>query len=142
MQGYQTMDALASVVFGIVIIQAIRERGIKDRASIARYTLMAGVIAALCLSLVYVPLSWLGATSHSVASQYDNGGQLIAVYITEIFGPAGQLILALVITLACLTTAVGLLTSCGEYFNQLMPKISYRVFVIVLAIFSALVANQ
>ncbi|GGY43201.1 branched-chain amino acid transport system 2 carrier protein [Bacterioplanes sanyensis] len=142
MQGYQTMDALASVVFGIVIIQAIRERGIKDRASIARYTLMAGVIAALCLSLVYVPLAWLGATSHSVASQYDNGGQLIAVYITEIFGPAGQLILALVITLACLTTAVGLLTSCGEYFNQLMPKISYRVFVVVLAIFSALVANQ
>ncbi|ASP40052.1 branched-chain amino acid transport system II carrier protein [Bacterioplanes sanyensis] len=142
MQGYQTMDALASVVFGIVIIQAIRDRGIKDRASIARYTLAAGVIAAVCLSLVYVPLSWLGATSHAVAAQYDNGGQLIALYITEIFGPAGQLILAMVITLACLTTAVGLLTSCGEYFNQLMPSISYRVFVIVLAVFSALVANQ
>lgn len=141
-QGYQTMDALASVVFGIVIIQSIRDRGIKDKASIARYTLAAGVIAAVCLSLVYVPLSWLGATSHSVASQYDNGGQLIALYITEIFGPAGQLILALVITLACLTTAVGLLTSCGEYFNQLMPTISYKVFVVTLALFSAIVANQ
>lgn len=142
MQGYQTMDALASIVFGIVIIQAIRDRGISDRRSITRLTIAAGVIAALCLSLVYVPMSWLGATSHTVASQYDSGGHLIALYITAIFGPAGQIILAVIITLACLTTAVGLLTSCSEYFNQLLPKVSYRSFVIALALFSAVIANQ
>lgn len=142
LQGYQTMDALASVVFGIVIIQAIKDRGITDRTLITRYVVLAGVIAAVCLSLVYVPLSWLGATSHEVASQYNNGSHLIALYITEIFGSAGQLILALIITLACVTTAVGLLTSCGEYFHQLMPSVSYRQFVIAMALVSALLANQ
>ncbi|WP_420590727.1 branched-chain amino acid transport system II carrier protein [Bacterioplanoides sp.] len=142
LQGYQTMDALASVVFGIVIIQAIKDRGITDRTLITRYVVLAGVIAAVCLSLVYVPLSWLGATCHEVASQYNNGSHLIALYITEIFGSAGQLILALIITLACVTTAVGLLTSCGEYFHQLMPSVSYRQFVIAMALVSALLANQ
>lgn len=142
LEGYQTMDTLASVVFGIVIIQAIRDKGITERAQITRYTLIAGFIAALCLSLVYLPLAWLGATSHTIAPHVANGGEMIALYIQGIFGAWGQVMLAIVISLACLTTAVGLLTCCGEYLHQLIPRLPYKPTVIVLAVFSALIANQ
>ncbi len=57
------------------------------------------------------------------------------------FGTPGSLLLAVVITLACLTTAVGLTTACGEFFSALLP-VSYRTVVVIFALFSLLVANQ
>ncbi|WP_458525502.1 branched-chain amino acid transport system II carrier protein [Onishia taeanensis] len=139
--GYLTMDTLASLVFGILIVSAIRERGIKDRRTLMRYTLLTGVIAATCLAAVYLPLAYMGATSHEVASGADNGA-LIPLYVQALFGPTGPVLLAVIITLACLTTAVGLLTACGEYFHRLFPRLPYRLMVIIMGAFSALVANQ
>ncbi|WP_202884364.1 branched-chain amino acid transport system II carrier protein [Halomonas sp. YLGW01] len=139
--GYLTMDTLASLVFGILIVSAIRERGIEDRAALMRYTLLTGVIAATCLAAVYLPLAYMGATSHEVAAGADNGA-LIPTYVQALFGPTGPVLLAVIITLACLTTAVGLLTACGEYFHRLFPRLPYRWMVIIMGAFSALVANQ
>ncbi|WP_217629297.1 branched-chain amino acid transport system II carrier protein [Onishia taeanensis] len=139
--GYLTMDTLASLVFGILIVSAIRERGIEDRRILMRYTLMTGVIAATCLAAVYLPLAYMGATSHEVAPGADNG-TLIPSYVQALFGPAGPVLLAVIITLACLTTAVGLLTACGEYFQRLFPRLPYRAMVIIMGAFAALVANQ
>ncbi|MGS0466473.1 branched-chain amino acid transport system II carrier protein [Cobetia marina] len=139
-QGYLTMDALASMVFGILIVSAIKARGITATADVTRYTLWAGAIAAICLAAVYLPLTYMGATSHALVTEAAKG-ELIPVYVEALFGDAGKLILALVITLACLTTAVGLLTSCGEFFHRLLPSVPYRLLVIVMAVASALIAN-
>jgi LIVCS family branched-chain amino acid:cation transporter len=114
---------------------------VTDGALITRYSVIAGLIAAVGLSLVYLALFYLGATSQGIAGEAQNGVQVLTAYVQYSFGTAGSLLLAVVISLACLTTAVGLLTACGEFFSSLLP-LSYRVVVVVFALFSLLVANQ
>jgi len=141
LEGYLTMDTLGALVFGIVIATAIRDRGITEPALVTRYSMIAGVIAAVGLSLVYLALFYLGATSQGIAAGAENGVQILTTYVQHTFGTPGSLLLAVVITLACLTTAVGLTTACGEFFSALLP-VSYRSVVVVFALFSLLVANQ
>lgn len=141
LEGYLTMDTLGALVFGIVIATAIRDRGVSDPALVTRYSMIAGVIAAIGLSLVYVALFYLGATSQGIAGEAQNGVQILTTYVQHTFGTTGSLLLAVVITLACLTTAVGLTTACGEFFSSLLP-VSYRAVVVTFTLFSLLVANQ
>ncbi|WP_404394297.1 branched-chain amino acid transport system II carrier protein [Stutzerimonas chloritidismutans] len=141
LEGYLTMDTLGALVFGIVIATAIRDRGVTEPALVTRYSMIAGVIAAVGLSLVYLALFYLGATSQGIAAVAENGVQILTTYVQHTFGTPGSLLLAVVITLACLTTAVGLTTACGEFFSALLP-VSYRTVVVVFALFSLLVANQ
>lgn len=141
LQGYLTMDALGALVFGIVIATAIRDRGVTDAGLVTRYSMIAGVIAAIALSLVYLSLFYLGATSHELAAGAENGGQILTAYVAHTFGSSGSLLLAVVIILACLTTGVGLLTACGEFFGGLL-RLPYRLVVVVLALFSLVVSNQ
>lgn len=141
LQGYLTMDTLGALVFGIVIATAIRDHGVTDSKLITRYSVIAGLIAAAGLSLVYLALFYLGATSQGIAGEAQNGVQILTAYVQHTFGTFGSLLLAVVITLACLTTAVGLLTACGEYFSTLL-SVSYRTVVLVFGVFSLAVANQ
>lgn len=141
LQGYLTMDALGALVFGIVIAKAIRDRGVTDARLVTRYSVVAALIAALGLSLVYLAFFYLGATSHAIAGEALNGVQILSTYVRHTFGPAGGILLAVVITLACMTTAVGLLTACGEFFSELLP-VSYRSVVITFGLFSLVVSNQ
>ncbi|GGE49390.1 branched-chain amino acid transport system 2 carrier protein [Halopseudomonas oceani] len=141
LQGYLTMDTLGALVFGIVITTAIRDRQVSENRLITRYTVLAAVIAAAGLSMVYLALFYLGATSGALVESGVNGGQILASYVQHRFGTAGSALLALVIILACMTTAVGLLTACGEYFSRLLP-VSYQLVVWVFGLFSMAVANQ
>ncbi|MCJ8168991.1 branched-chain amino acid transport system II carrier protein [Atopomonas sediminilitoris] len=141
LEGYLTMDTLGALVFGIVITTAIRDRGVSNEQLISRYTVYAGVIAAIGLALVYVAFFYLGAASQSIAADAPNGVAVLTAYVQHVLGTPGLVLLACVIILACLTTAVGLLTACGEYFAALLP-VSYRTVIISLAVFSFLVANQ
>jgi len=141
LEGYLTMDTLGALVFGIVIATAIRDRGISEPALVTQYSIIAGAIAAVGLSLVYLALFYLGATSQGIAGDAQNGVQILTTYVQHTFGTPGSLLLAVVIALACLTTAVGLTTACGEFFSQLLP-VSYRTVVVVFTVFSLIVANQ
>lgn len=140
LDGYLTMDALAALVFGLVIANAVRSKGITDKKLVTRYCIMAGLIGAIGLSLVYLALINLGATSYSIAFDAENGGRILTLYVQHTFGPWGLVLLATVIILACITTAVGLITACGEYFNEL-TGLSYRTIVLIVTLFSWLVSN-
>lgn len=140
-QGYQTMDALASLVFGIVIVASIKAAGVTDSRLHTRYTILAGLIAATGLGLVYVSLIYLGAMSGTVVAADASGVQILTSYVERTFGTSGIVLLAAVILLACLTTGVGLVSACSAYFSQLLG-VSYRTVVIVMSVFSAAVANQ
>lgn len=141
LQGYQTMDALGALVFGIVVVNAIRSRGINDLRLQTRYAIWAAVIAAVGLALVYLSLIYLGASSGKALSpDAQTGVPLLAGFAHHAFGAAGAWVLAVVIVLACLTTAVGLLTACGQYFSGLL-NVSYTRVVVVFCLFSAVVAN-
>lgn len=83
LQGYLTMDTLGALVFGIVIATAIRDRGISDSRLVTRYSMIAGVIAATGLSLVYLALFYLGATSQGIAGDAQNGVQILTAYVQQ-----------------------------------------------------------
>ncbi len=140
-QGYQTMDALGALVFGIVIVNAIRRRGVSDAHLLTRYATVAGIIAAVGLALVYVALIFLGASSGSLVPDAVTGAPILSAFVQHTFGLMGSLLLAIVITLACLTTAVGLVSACGDYFSKLTP-LSYRSVVVVVSLFSMVIAYQ
>ncbi|WP_268800727.1 branched-chain amino acid transport system II carrier protein [Pseudomonas huanghezhanensis] len=138
--GYLTMDTLGALVFGIVIVNAIRSRGVDSPRLITRYAIIAGLIAGVGLALVYISLFRLGAGSHAVAAGASNGAAVLHAYVQHTFGSLGSGFLAVLISLACLVTAVGLTCACAEYFSRVLP-LSYKTLVIMLAAFSLLVSN-
>ncbi|KIL43862.1 branched-chain amino acid transport system II carrier protein [Jeotgalibacillus soli] len=140
-EGYLTLDALAALVFAIVVISAVKERGITDRTTIVKITIYSSLIAVTCLALVYIGLSYLGATSIDAVGVHENGGGLLSAASAYMFGSGGAIILGLAIAAACLTTAIGLIVSTSSYFAQLVPSISYKSFVIIFSGFSMLVSN-
>ena len=141
-EGYQTMDTLGALAFGVVIIKAIHQKGVTESRQVGRYVLIAGLIAAVGLSFVYLVLGYIGATSHSLIADADNGAQIISVFVSAVFGEWGKVILAAVVIMACLTTAVGIMSACGEYFSKAFPAFSYRSWVIICVLISTLIANM
>lgn len=140
-EGYNTMDALASLVFGIIVIQAIRSMGVTSTKGILVATAKSGGIAILFLGLIYAGIAYLGATSVNLFGLFDNGGPVLSAASGHYFGSFGAILLSVIIFLACLTTSIGLTTACGEYFHSLMPKISYKAFVIFFSVFTCIIAN-
>ncbi|KZB92697.1 branched-chain amino acid transporter [Bacillus sp. VT 712] len=139
--GYLTMDAIAALVFGIVVISSIREKGIVNSQKLSAICIKAGFIAAIGLILVYVSLAYIGASSVESIGMQANGGAILTAVARELFGGFGTIILGLAITFACLTTSIGLISACSSFFNRIFPKLSYKGFVVVLTIFSAVIAN-
>lgn len=140
-EGYNTMDLLASLAFGIVVINAIKGRGITDKKEIAVSTLKAGVFAMALMALIYGLITYMGASSISAIGTFENGGQIFAAVAQHYFGDYGAILLAIIIVLACLKTSIGLITSCSEFFNQVFPKVSYKWFVLILCLVSFTIAN-
>lgn len=140
LEGYNTMDTLASLMFGALIVDLLRKKDIHDYRSQFKYLAIAGLISAIGLSVVYVSLFQLGNTAMGVVSAASNGGVIVSAYVLSLFGMPGQFILAAIITLACFTTAVGLISACSDYFHHL-TGVSYRTLVLIMGVICALVAN-
>lgn len=140
-EGYLTMDVIAALVFGIIIINALKAEGIKKKSEAFKATFIAGVIAAIGLTFVYVSLGFIGATSVEAIGIQDNGGAILALASNVLYGSAGKMILALTIIFACLTTSIGLVSACAQYFEENFPKLSYKSYVFIFAGFSALIGN-
>lgn len=141
LEGYNTMDALASLVFGIIIITVIRSFGVTTKGRIFAEASKSGLVAILLLGIIYVGIAFLGATSVSILGIFDNGGPVLNGAADHYFGTLGTVILAAVIILACLTTAIGLITANAEYFHTLFPSISYKLFVVFFSLLTFAFAN-
>lgn len=141
MEGYNTMDALASLVFGIIVINSIRAMGVTSTRGILLASAKSGIIATIFLGIIYVGVAYLGATSIGAFGLFDTGGPVLGKAASYYFGTAGTLMLSIIILLACLTTSIGLMTACGEYFHTLVPKISYKMWVLFFSSVSFVVAN-
>lgn len=136
LDGYNTMDALASFVFGIIVVNAVRQFGVEDNKTVALLTLRAGVIAGACLGIIYVFLCFIGAASVSQLGMLENGANILVGVSTYYFGSFAQILMGLIVFLACFTTSVGLITSCGEYFNRLIPGLNYKIWVTIFSVVS------
>lgn len=142
LEGYNTMDALAGLAFGIVVVEAVRSLGAEEPGEVAKNTIKAGVYSSVLMAMIYVLVTIVGAQSRGVFDAAPNGGQALAQISGYYFGTAGALILAATVTVACLKTAVGLITSCGRTFVELFPGgPSYRVWAVGFCILSFLIAN-
>lgn len=140
--GYQTMDALAALPFGIIVLQTAADKGYSGSKSKLRIVGGGAVLAGVLLLLVYMGLAYLGAT---VSGQYTSSigrAELIMAIIQALMGKGGMIIFGVVVGLACVTTAIALTSSAAAYFSELCRgKVSYKVFVIVICVFSAVVSN-
>ncbi|MDC9587793.1 branched-chain amino acid transport system II carrier protein [Xenorhabdus sp. XENO-10] len=138
--GYLTMDTLGAMVFGIVIVNAARSRGVEASSLLTRYAMWAGLIAGLGLALVYLSLFKLGESSGTLVPTAENGAVILHAYVQNVFGNYGSFFLAVLIFIACMVTAVGLTCACSEFFSRYLP-LSYRTLVLILGTFSMLVSN-
>ena len=121
-QGYLTMDVLAATVFGIVVIQTLRSRGIGSTGRVVRATAVAGGIAATLLAAVYIGLAMIGARTDGAA---DDGTALLRSAASSALGPAGVIVFAAIVILACLTTSVGLLSAWAGYAYATLPRTTF-----------------
>ncbi|MFJ8529857.1 branched-chain amino acid transport system II carrier protein BrnQ6 [Bacillus sp. NPDC094106] len=138
--GYLTLDGLAALVFGNVVVNTLKGKGITDKKSIARVTIIAGMVAAFALLIIYLALAYLGASSVSLGMG-ENGGVILTNIVNYLFGSYGTLLLGVAITAACLTTSVGIVAACGEFFSGLLPKLSYQKVVFIFCALAFMVAN-
>lgn len=140
-EGYLTMDALAAFVFGIIIINTMKSKGAVTKKEIMTSSLRVALIAGGLLAAIYTSLVYMGATSVSELGMLDNGGAILAAVSVHYFGSFGNVLLSIIVIAACLTTSIGLITSCASYFNKLVPSISYTKWAIIFTIFSTCIAN-
>lgn len=141
LDGYQTMDTLAALNFGMIIAMNIREKGIQKEQSIMRETIFAGWIAGIILCIVYGMLLYAGAISSETFKGAKDGTEILTALTQFLFERVGVIILALVFLIACLNTCIGLLSCCGKYFHSIVPKISYRNWVFLFAFVSMIISN-
>lgn len=141
-QGYLTMDALAAGVFAGVIINAIINKGYNETSEKVTLTIKAGVVAAVALAVIYGGLTYLGATL-STKFGVETPQALLMVEITSaLLGNPGKILLCVIVSLACLTTSIGLTSATGEYFSNVTNgKVKYETIVVLVCVFSAVVSN-
>ncbi|KAB0580568.1 branched-chain amino acid transport system II carrier protein [Campylobacter sputorum subsp. sputorum] len=139
--GYETMDALASLVFGIVVINAIKNLGLTNNRVIVKSTIKSGILAGAILMSIYMMLAYIGASTSSLFPDVKNGAALLSNITNQLFGGFGVFVLGTIFLLACITTTVGLISSASEFFSGLVKNTSYKFWVITWSFLSFCVAN-
>lgn len=140
-EGYQTMDALAALVFGISVVGALVSLGIKDEKQLSLITVKAGMFAGAILIVVYFSLGYLGHIYGNTFKDAGDGATLLSLISNDLFGTFGRFILGITSLLACLTTTIGLIGSSASYFSS-VTKINYKTWVILWVVLSYALSIQ
>ena len=145
-QGYLTMDALGVAALATVIIASIDDRGYTSSKEKIKLTMKSGLVAGIGLIVVYGGLMYLGAMlSNMDGNPYGVNtpqASLMVVLTNILFGYTGKVILCVIVTLACLTTAIGLTSATAKYFSSITNgKLKYKSTVIAICLFSLVVSN-
>lgn len=139
--GYQTMDTIAALNFGLVIATTLGSFGLEKKQDTIRHTVIAGIFAGTILTIVYLMLTYMGMCSSGVYPVQENGAWTLRCIVYQIFGNPGAILLAAIFTLACLTTCVGLINSISQFFSIQFPRLTYHRWVCVIVVFSFLICN-
>ena len=144
--GYQTLDLMGAIFFAIIVIESIRSRNLPGKKEERNLAAVAAIIAGALLCFVYGGMAYLGATTGSQWTQEFLNGEInhagLVVNITNaLMGSFGVVVLSIIVSLACLTTATGLTSAAGEYFCRIIPSRSYEFMVVVICIVSTVLCN-
>ena len=142
LEGYNTLDALAGLAFGIIVVNVIRDLGVTKPEAEAGSTVRECVFSCLLMGVIYVATTVVGTQSRGLFPASANGGEALTLIADHYFGKVGGLILAVTVTFACLKTAVGLITSCAETFVGMFPKgPGYKAWAVMFSVVALLIAN-
>ena len=140
-EGYQTMDALGAALMAGVVISDLTRRGYTEKKEQHQMMFGVGIVSFILLALVYSSLTYAGAT---VSTVYDSTVQrpaLLISLIEQLLGSFGKVAMGIAVSFACLTTSVGLITTCGHYFSTLTNgKLEYKKTVVVSVVLSFLLS--
>ena len=144
LEGYNTLDALASVAFSVIAVQTLKQLGFSSKKEYISTIWVVGIVVALGFSALYIGLGFLG--NHFPVTEEAMKGGTPGVYILsqatqEIFGSTAQLFLAAMVTVTCFTTTVGLIVSTAEFFNGRFPQIGYKIYATVFTLIGFAIAN-
>lgn len=140
--GYNTLDAPASLAFAVLIISAIKKLGVVEPINIGREVLKSGIVCLLAMGVVYSSLAYLGSTSAHIMDGGENGAIILAKISNYYLGDFGHIILSLIVFVACLKTAIGLISACSEMFSEILSfNLTYKQYCIIFSIVSFLIAN-
>lgn len=142
LEGYNTMDCLAALAFGITVITSICSLGFKREKDVAITTVKSGMFGIFAIAIIYVCLIWLGATSLHDFKLSSNGGTALAQISHHYLGTAGDALIAALTTITCITTAMGLVVAFAQDFHKRFPKISYKTFLAINCLLSFIIANM
>lgn len=140
--GYQAMDVLAALAFGVLIVRIVEGKGYTSYSDKMRVIGLSSILGATGLFVIYCGVTYLGATGSSLFTLEINQGQLLVQIINMLLGHSGGILLGIVIALACATTAVALAGASAAYFSRLSGgRVSYKAIVVIVCVFSALMSN-
>lgn len=140
--GYQTMDMLGAILFAMAVTASVAQKGYSEDKPRQKIMVWSGLLSGVCLFAVYGGLSFLGATVSSVYPSNMERAELLIAITSGLLGNVGVVLLGIVVAFACLTTAVGLITSTSTLFSQLSNnRLRYEVLVVILCVASCLISN-
>ena len=139
LDGYNTLDAIASLIFAVLVISAVKESGVVEMGAVVKQVYKSGLLAGFLLAVIYAFVAKIGAESVTAIGMQETGAPVLAERATVLFGNSGALLLAAIVLLACLTTAVGLVTCCAAYFQKLTGKLSYVTWAALFCVVSYLI---
>lgn len=140
LEGYFTMDAIAALAFGIVIVNSLRMKGATTNRSVIRGTLGAGIVAAIGLAIVYLSLGWIGRVLPRDV-EFNNGAEILTFASQQLFSTGGSVLFGLIVLLACLTTVIGLITAVSQFFVEILPKFSYKTYALIFTLIGLFFTN-
>lgn len=141
LEGYNTMDALAGLAFGVTVVTAVRTMGVKRSSAVSKVVAKSGVFAMSAVAFIYVLLIVLGTMSLGRFKVSADGGVAFNQLVNAYAGAFGQVVLAFLLTVTCLTTAVGLVAAFAQDFHKHFPKVSYHTWLALSCLASFLTAN-
>lgn len=139
--GYNTLDVLASLAFGIIVVNTLKNKGITQKSTITADTFKSGAVSVLLMGIIYSFLSLMGTMSMGKFDISENGGIALAQIAHYYLGTVGSIILALIVVVACLKTTIGLTSAFSETFAELFPSLSYSTLIASVSIIPCIIAN-
>ncbi|MDF2549530.1 MAG: braB [Chlamydiales bacterium] len=140
-EGYQTMDLLASFFFASFALKNLTAASSEaTKAALLQQLFKASLVAGALLSGVYVAFTSLGSLQsdllHGVSQEY-----LLGAIAQHALGQEGALLAAILTALACLTTAIALVSIFASFLVEEKVFPSYERSLIATTLVTYLISR-
>ncbi|MDD6772222.1 branched-chain amino acid transport system II carrier protein [Inconstantimicrobium porci] len=136
LEGYQTMDAIAALLFAAIITSSIKNKGY-NKKEISPMLIKSSIVAVIGLAFVYGGLMYIGAQTGDITTKDVSKTGLLLLISKNILGRIGPVVIGISMGLACLSTSIGLITAGSDFFETITNgRLKYKYNAIVISIIS------